>query len=60
MDLTLKITFEPDDGGDVLLARCWLAEQIRYFTGLPITGYADVLHPAANFHVTELTYVDTD
>ncbi|RPF40759.1 hypothetical protein EDD96_4536 [Streptomyces sp. Ag109_G2-6] len=60
MDLTLKITFDPKDGCDALLARCWLAEQIRYFTGLPITGYANALHPAASFHITELTYVDTE
>ncbi len=59
MDLLLRITFAsgcPET--DLELARRWLAEQIQFFTGLAITGYADVVHPSSTFEISALEYVD--
>jgi hypothetical protein len=59
--LTLKITCKPtgDTCEDTAMARRWLAEQIEFFTGLPVSGFAGLIHPHASFEVTELEYLDT-
>jgi hypothetical protein len=41
------------------MARRWLAEQIEFFTGLSVSGFAGLIHPHASFEVTELEYLDT-
>ncbi|GAB7183042.1 hypothetical protein ATKI12_2873 [Kitasatospora sp. Ki12] len=61
MDLILRITFASGCPElDIELARQWLAEQIQFFTGLKIAGYADVIHPASTFQITALEYVDAE
>ncbi|MEV4560636.1 hypothetical protein AB0K51_27075 [Kitasatospora sp. NPDC049285] len=61
MDLLLRITFASGcKEVDQELARRWLAEQIRFFTGLAVAGYADAVHPASTFEVAALEYVDVE
>lgn len=59
MDLILRITIASGDTPlDIVLARAWMAEQIRFFTGLSIAGFEDAIHPATCFEVEALSYVD--
>jgi hypothetical protein len=61
MDVVLRITFASGSSPlDIELARVRLAEQLRFFTGLAIAGYADAVHPAATFEITALSYVDSE
>ena len=61
MDVIVRITVASGDSTpDIEQARIWLAEQIRYSTGLTVTGFDEANPSTTDFEVTALSFADSD